>query len=90
MFFHPYENDVHLIEQCCLIYPLKLNFVTSKYYKHFVYATSKACYMSDTYFNFAFFYFQASFTTWPAYVRFDGPAHFIIYCVCCKYLCFLH
>jgi len=46
--------------------------------------------MSNTYFNFALFYFQALFTTWPAYVRFDGPAHFIIYCVCCKYLCFLH
>lgn len=89
MFFLPYENDVHLIEQCCLIHPLKLNSVTTKYYRDFVYATSKACYMSDTYFNFALFYFQALFTTWPAYVCFDGPAHFI-YCVCCKYLCFLH
>lgn len=30
VFFLPYENYVHLIEQCCLIYPLKLNFVTTK------------------------------------------------------------
>ena len=90
MFFLPYENDVHLIEQCHLIYPLKLNFVKTKYYIDFVYAASKASYMSDTYFNFALFYFQALFTTWPAYVHFDGPAHVIIYCVYCKYLCCLH
>jgi len=51
LFFLAYENDVHLIEQCCLIYPLKLNFVTTKYYRDFVYATSKACYMSNTYFD---------------------------------------
>jgi len=86
VFFVPCENYVHLIEQCCLIYPLKLNCVTTKYYRDIFCATYKASYMSDTYFNFALFYFQALFTTWPAYVHFDGPAHIIIYCVCCKYL----